>query len=456
MSRTLGTILLIVACLSLNSCGGGNRVAEGGIGGTGISVGRVAQVGSVYVNGLHFNTDAAQFVVNGDDTKTLNDIDVGMVVRVTGTKDTATASGTAQIVEYSSNLTGPVETDIDANHHRTIMGQQVQINPDTVFENSVQGSTVTLDTLQIDDLVDISGFRDGVSGEILATRVELISSPITYRVIGKTTLVNTNTFAIGALHIQLNGQSMPASGSYVKVTSSSPPAGGVLIADTLSVVSLDGSIAADGETVEIEGIIASGLDANDHFVINGQTVDASLTSFSGDTTSLAAGRIVEVAGVMDGSILLAEEIELEATSEERQEIAALLESGSVDTTAATITLLGQVIQTDNDTIFENDTDEETTFTLSDLQVGDYLEAKVYDNNSVLTATKLELEDPPTAHDAELEGIPSFVAADQIRILNVLIDTSAVPGYDTSSTDRIEVKGNYVGGIVEAIAINPAD
>ncbi len=442
MRRCLTLVLLVTLSALLNGCGGGGAtVAEGGIGGTGIAMGRVAQIGSVYVNGYEYNTDAASFIVNGEAGKTLSDIHVGMVVRVTGSKDSATATGTAEIVEYNSLLAGPVESDINTNLHRTIMGQQVHINPDTVFENSVPGSSTTLDTLSISDLVEISGFSDSVTGEILATRIELVPSLSRYRIFGRVTPIDATRFSIGALIIQLNGQSLPAAGAYVEVSSSTAPAGGILTAELISVVSLDGSVATDGESVEIEGIIASGLDATDLFVVNGQTVDASLTSYSGDTASLAAGRIVEVEGVMNGSVLLAETIELEASETEREEISALLEPSSVDIVAGTLTLMNQVIHTNNNTIYENDIDEHASFTLADLQTGDYLEAKIFNDNGVLTATKLELESAPFSYDAKLEGVPENVDTDHIRLVGVLVDTTALSGYTFSST-RIEVRGTY--------------
>ncbi|MEJ2453432.1 MAG: DUF5666 domain-containing protein [Candidatus Thiodiazotropha sp.] len=449
MRRCLITALLITLSALLSSCGGGTTMAEGGIGGTGIAMGRVAQVGSVYVNGYQYNTDAASFIVNGDSGKTLNDIHVGMVVRVTGSKDPVTATGTAEVVEYRSLLAGPIESDIDPiSLHRTIMGQQVHINPDTVFENSVPGSSTTLDTLSIADLVEVSGFSDGVSGEILATRIELVRSLSSYRIFGRVAPIDATSFSIGGLTIELSGQSLPIADSFVEVTSSIPPAGDILIAEQISVVSLDGTVATDGESVGIEGIIASGLDtATDLFVVNGQTVDASLTGYSGDTTSLAIGRIVEVEGIMNGSVLLAETIELEASSTERQEIAAVLEANSIDTAAGTLTLMGQVIHTNNSTIYENDIDEHAGFTLADLQAGDYLEAKVYYNSGVLTATKLELENlrSSSTYNAILEGTPSAIDTSHIEILNVTIDISGLTGYTFDGTQRIEVRGIYDPG-----------
>ena len=60
-------MLPLVGILLLGGCGGGDpfSVAEGGIGGTGISTGTVTGIGSIKVNGVTFNTDNAAIYVEG-------------------------------------------------------------------------------------------------------------------------------------------------------------------------------------------------------------------------------------------------------------------------------------------------------------------------------------------------------------------------------------------------------
>lgn len=451
MSRCLTTLLLIVTSLLLSSCGsGGGTTAEGGIGGSGISMGRVAQVGSVYVNGTHYNTDNATFSVDGDNTRTQADITVGMVVRVTGTRDTATATGVAESVVYESLLIGPVDIVFNAtNSHIGVIGQTVHVNADTVFESTIPNDTHILETLPLDAMVEVSGFHNAQTGEILATRIEHLSSISNYKVsgiAGDVDPVNTTQFPIGGLNIEASAvfSSIPIAGTYVAVESSQPPDTSItpnlFTAESIHTLSA-GTVAADGDLVEIEGVITGGLDSNDLFVVNGQTVDASLTPLAGETMQLAAGRIVEVEGVMNSTILLAESIEVEASSSDREEISALLESGAVDIAASTVTLMGKTIHITNSTIFEDDHEGSSTFALTDLSTGDYLEAKVYDNNGELTATKLELDDAPSSHDAELEGNYGVLDATHIEILGVTIDISGITGF-TFSGQRIEVEGNY--------------
>jgi hypothetical protein len=448
MNRIIAVLMISLAGSLLASCqSGGTTVAEGGIGGTGVSMGRVAQVGSVYVNGVHYNTDSTTFIVDGDTTnKSLSDISVGMVVRVTGSKDSQTATGVADSVSYDSLLIGPVDSVYDTTtSHLGIMGQAVHVNVDTVFEDNVNNPPVLITQLLPGDIVEVSGYPS-TPGEILATRIALKSTTSLYKVTGTSGAVDpsNNTFPVGGLTIDPANilSSVPAEGSYVQVTGSIAPSGSNFTAESITPVEIN-ALATDGESLSIEGIITSGLDAATHlFVVNGQSVDASLTPYSIDEMSLAAGRIVEVSGIMNGAVLLAESIELEATNMTREEIGSILNSNSVNLSAKTVTLLGMTVHITNSTIFESDRHDESTFMLANLEAGDYLEAKVYDNNGVLTASKLELDYAPYSYDASLEGTATELGYDFIEVLGVHIDTRDVSGYTFDPSARIKVKGDY--------------
>jgi hypothetical protein len=453
MKRVFAILLMMLAVALFSGCNPtATMVAEGGIGGTGIAMGRVAQIGSVYVNGVHYNTDNASFVVDGQQYDNSNShIAVGMVVRVTGSIDNAAATGIAESVVYDSLLIGPVDALFDPMlSHIGVMGQKVHINADTVFENTIAHDTHTLDTLPLGALVEVSGFPDAVSGEILATRVVVRDAVTRYKVSGVAGAIdsaNPYQFTLGGLTIDASAVyfSIPDEGTYAVAEGNQPPdtASHIFVTDAISKVgSGDGTVAADGKQVNFEGVITSGLNIDDLFTVNGQVVDASLTTLSGNTLLLAAGRIVEIKGVMNGSVLLAENIDVEASGSEREELSAKLENGAVDLAASTVTLMGQVVHVTYSTILENDHEGESTFRLKDLSAGDYIQAKVYDNNGVLTASKLEWGHSPSSYNASLEGNPTQISADQIEILGVTIDTSAVSGYTFAPDQRIKVRGNY--------------
>ena len=463
MRQLLSKLLLVVAIPLLNSCGGGggSSVAEGGIGGTGISVGRITEFGSIYVNGIKYETDTSTtFTINnqpGDESG----LAVGMVVRLSGSKDAATATGTAVSVDYNSLVTGPVDILFNtATDMLGVMGQNVSVNSDTVFEGYV--AKPTLEDLVISDIVEVSGFSDGDSGEILATRIELKPPTTTrFEIIGNVTSPTPNSFMIGALNIDAIGVSIPAEGTLVEAEGNAPLAGGRLQADDISTVGNgDGTIGDDGEEVELEGQVTVNYDVGTRrFSLNGQVVEiiTGATIEGGTTTDLVTGRIAEVEGVMDGDILLAEEIELEARDEDKSELLTQLGVGNVDPLNETVTLMNKVIQVNNSTIFESDRDTEETFTLADLISSDYLEAKVFDDAGTLTASKLKLENTPSPHNSELEGSPVRINSTTVSILGITVDHSATT-YPAGDPARIEVKGNYDGGtgILTATSISSAD
>ncbi len=450
---------LISAAISMSvaglySCGGGStQVADGGIGGTGITQGRVTNFGSIFVNGIEFNTDNASYTVNNTEASQ-DDLAIGMVVRISGSSDASNATGTALSVTYDSLIEGVVNSnDITTNGTLNVMDQTISVDGDTVYVNPFDATP--LESLPLNSIVEVSGFTDG-NGDILATRIEVKSlawSGDELEVSGLLSNIAGTQFQIGDLTIDGSAlQEIPLEGTFVEVKGSGF-SGGLFVAESIEIEG-DGSIlvASDGEEVEIEGQITQALDANDRFALNGQIVDASATSLSGASDQLTLGRVAKVDGVMNGDILLAEEIRLSAIASERGEISSILGSDSVDAGAGTVTLLGQTIRVDNSTIMENDVDEHSNFTLADLTAHDYLEAKVYTQGGVLVASKLELDSPPQRYNAEVEGLPEFIDNSTIRVLGVTVDTSGVTGYSFVAA-IIEVRGDYIDGVLYADRIS---
>ena len=101
------SVLASAIALSIVACGpGGGGLA--GIGGSGyVSSGSVSGFGSVFVNGVEFETDSATFDVDGV-PGTQDDLAIGMVVRVNGTIDDDGIHGTASSISFDEELQGPV------------------------------------------------------------------------------------------------------------------------------------------------------------------------------------------------------------------------------------------------------------------------------------------------------------------------------------------------------------
>jgi hypothetical protein len=456
--KILVTMTIGVSAIGLYSCGssGSSPIADGGIGGTGITQGRITGFGSVFVNGTEFNTDDASFTVN-DLAATQSDLAVGMVVRISGASDSATATGTADTITYDSLIEGLINSnDIAQSNTLTVMQQSITVDGDTVYENPIDATL--LEDLPIDSELEVSGFTDG-SGAILATRIEVKSlawAGDELEISGVISGLSVTTLQIGDLLIDASSiQTIPTEGTFVEVKGSSF-SGDLFVAQSIEIEDESNSVVAEnGVEVEIEGQITQSLDADNLFTLNNQVVDASATSLSGATSQLTLGRMAEVEGVMDGEILIAEEIELKASSSEKGEISGALGIGNVDITASTVTLLGRTIQVDNSTMMENEAGEYSSFTLEELISSDYLEASVFSDNGTLVASKLKLEQLPLNYTAAVEGIPNFINSSTIEIFGITIDTSRVDDYSFSS-QSIEVEGNFVDGVLIADRIEVDD
>src|SRR5215471_10245913 len=130
------TVFAALAAL-LASCGGGT-------GGTGVttptpsnavSIG-VMTKGSVIVNGVHFDDNAATIKID-DTSKTPADLQSGMVVRLRGEINDDRVTGTAQIVNVSTEVRGTVQTHNGTTVPPTftVVGQTVFVDDLTVFAN---------------------------------------------------------------------------------------------------------------------------------------------------------------------------------------------------------------------------------------------------------------------------------------------------------------------------------
>ncbi|NNG13143.1 MAG: hypothetical protein HKM88_07835, partial [Halobacteria archaeon] len=105
-------VSLVVTILIAGGCGGGSSsLAGGGIGGTGITAfGTITGFGSVFVNGIEFETSGSLFDVDDDDTAVEGDLGIGMVVTVIGDLNDDGGTGTADCIEYDDELEGPISS----------------------------------------------------------------------------------------------------------------------------------------------------------------------------------------------------------------------------------------------------------------------------------------------------------------------------------------------------------
>jgi hypothetical protein len=291
MNARLATLL----CSSLLvSCGG--SITSAGIGGTGITSGEITGFGSVFVNGVKFNTDASEFEVDGDIFATQLEavaagLAEGMVAKIYGTTDSNGLTGTADLVVYDDDIEGPITSPpIDvvgsggSQKSFTIFNQTVIIDQNNTFFNNTNFGDVA-----INDIIEVSGLPISDT-EVLATYVkwkEVLNKGNS--IVELSGLIDTHnsllkTFTLGGTTITIDYSSMLP--EEIQVT------GGVLdtglfvevegryeIDDTITAIEIeeeDDDFGSDIDHISLEGIIYKFTDTMTLlFTIDSQPVDAS-------------------------------------------------------------------------------------------------------------------------------------------------------------------------------------
>ncbi|MHA7809595.1 MAG: DUF5666 domain-containing protein [Marinobacter adhaerens] len=220
-NRVIGLAAGTVAFGAISACGGGGGggggldIADGGIRGTGSSVGPVSGFGSVFVNGVEFSTDDIpnREVESNDGITAENLLSEGMILRVEGEwRDDGT--GTAETLSYDDTLRGPVSQvtpdPSGAGEFVTlaVMGQSVRVDRQTV----VRGTTYAtlLGGSQIADHIRVSAWRQA-DGSYRAGFIQVIDPDLTnIELEGSVLTVDTslNEFTIGTITVQYDENSV--------------------------------------------------------------------------------------------------------------------------------------------------------------------------------------------------------------------------------------------------------
>ncbi|MGC4028101.1 MAG: DUF5666 domain-containing protein [Steroidobacteraceae bacterium] len=199
--------LLMTALLA--ACGG--KDLHVGIDGTGskspplpiVSIGRVRSFGSVEVNGVHYDTAAANVLIDGS-AASVTDLRLGDVLYVEGTLDASGGRGNATRVQSDHLVQGRVQSIDLAAQRFTVLGQNIIIGNDTLFDATV----ASLAGLAVNDAVEISGFITA-EGSVAATRVDRQAAGS-----DRIKLIGTVTASDPATHrLEINGLSVDYSGA---------------------------------------------------------------------------------------------------------------------------------------------------------------------------------------------------------------------------------------------------
>lgn len=411
------TLFATAAALALAACGEVLQLAE--IEGSGYSDGSASGYGSVYVNGTRFATDGATIRVDGQDA-TEDDLRIGMQLQVDGD----ILAGVAQSIVFDRDLRGPVdaiERDNPAQSDAvlTVLGQTVVVNSMTRFLGT------SLDALDTNDLVDVSGLRID-DDRLLATLVRLrdaLYTPASASVDleGRIDAINASVARVGGVDVDLSGTPLAgivAPGDRIEAAGLQATRGGLVVADTAR---LDTGRDRDGPRAQLEGIIQA-IDGTRITVAQAAVETAGAQRDDGLAAPLAIGQRVIVRGTQSGETIDADRITVVPD-------APLLLLGQItanDVQRGTLTLLDQQVTLRDDTQFIDASDAQVRrFRNDDLAAGDAVEILGHlDASGGVVANRLTRVNPVAS--ATIRGTASNInaAARQLDVLGVRISTDS--------------------------------
>ena len=443
-SVTLTSALLIAAC--------GDETTTAGIGGSGyVSSGTITGFGSIYVNGVKFETLGSTFDVDDNTSLNENDLAIGMRVVVKGSLNPDGVTGTASSVKYDEALQGPVTdlTTVDStNLTFTTLGKTVHVSS---TGTSFDGTSFGFGTIENKNNVEISGYFDSAV-DLIATRIELKEKafdPTTSKVEVTGTVTNIvgtsfnliefpNVTIDTSTTLIFDGLSAPSNGTLVEIEGKCTD---ISCTDIIAErVDRESNELEDASQVEIEGIITRYADIND-FEVNGILVDASTAQREPTTLVPSQDMLVEVEGLIVGDVLIASKIELEGGE---NKVAATATAANASTRTIELTpVTGQTIKVKIDTSTEIDDEKSGINNLDDLLIdleattNNFIRIEGYDDGSdtnTLIAKSLKRE--KEADDVILQGIVTAGTGTSTTITVLGIDFPVSVGTEYFDSDEI--------------------
>lgn len=457
----------MVASLALAACGGGGGGSSPppgggggppptqGIDGVGVAVGPITGFGSVYVNGVRFDTAGAQVRID-DNPGVESDLQVGQVVTVKGRFNADGATGTAESVSYNDAAEGPVGSVDLAAGTLVVLGQTVRVTAATVFDDRF--ANPSLAGIAVGSIVEVSGYPNS-AGELVATRIEPKAAGGTFELYGVVSGLSGTRFNVGATVVDFASAQLPdgspTNGACVEVKGSSF-AGGVLNASRVEVESC-GVTVANGDRGQVEGIITRFASASDFDVGAVRVATNSSTTYErGVAADLRLNLKVEVEGTFDANrILVAREVQIKPDNSTR----LLGTVDSIDSQARSVAIFGVRVLVDAGTALEDDSNADLRpFGFTDLRTGDYLEVRGFEESTAGTMRAVLLEREDLDSRRELQGRATDVASPGLRILGVSVTTdgstefrddddatiSAQQFFQQANNRLVKVRGSWDG------------
>ena len=453
----VATLLTVVACDG-SSDGGVSPPPPpppvGGITRTGaaVAVGPVTAFGSVVVNGITYETSAAEFTVDGQ-LATQADLAVGDMVVVKGTIDDDNTNAVAESVEFDDNVEGPVSSVDSGRDIIVVLGQTVR-TANAIFDDNCPATLSELPTVPA---VEVSG-QVSADGTIDASRIECKDALGEMEVTGVVSGLGADTFMINDLVVDFTSfpaaiDNFPTPG----VISEGDPVevkGNSFVAGTNDLIATRVEFKGarfdenEGDHIEIEGFITRFVSDTD-FDVSGVpvTTTSGTTVFEGGVAGdLGLNLKVEVEGEFNAAgVLVATKVQIKQASTVR--LSAQVDSVNGDS----FVMLGITVNTAQGlTRFEDKTGVVgDSFNVSDINTDDYVKVRgqeVPAGSGEIFAAIVERDDLDT--EAIIQGFieTSGVNRPLITVLGDTIETNGATVFKNNDDSVIPDPNDFWNAI----------
>lgn len=401
---------------TLVACGGGSG-SDDPTGQTSESVvarGVITQMGSIWVNGVEYETPDGGSYTNDDNTSSIANYEVGQVVSIRGSRNDDGVSGTADEVEYEAEVEGEAGADNTINGITIITDQTLASG--TRYEVSgfwIDDSTIQATFIKLDD--DGDG-EDEVKGfvEAFVAGVSLTVHGVTYDYTGSTVV---------------------AVGDYVEIHFTGTTANEVELEDDFF------DNLPEGQEVEFEGAVnlnttdLASCPADADFMIDIYCIDWDLVVEWSDgltgPVDMVSGIRVEAEGHFNaaGDLLIAEKIKGRGN---RVRVTSIV--GNLNSTDGTFDLLeGNIQVSTQDGLTEFDLNNDGT-TFADIVLDEGLEVRgIRTGPTSFLALRVKSEGVD-ADQHELRAVVDDLGANSDTDTITVMEVSALLGAGTQLED----------------------
>lgn len=404
-------IILLFVLILLHACSaGGGETGTGVTKNSSVSVGVITGFGSVFVNGIEYETSTnTSFNIDGNSNGLESQLAVGMLVTISGNVDANGITGAASSITFEKNVEGLVISNTPAvppatNGSLNVLGQNIIVDGETVFESKI-AMVNSIDKILPNHIVQVSGFSNG-DGNIYATRVELKST--VYKVgeeieiKGLATNVGSSSFQIGSMTINYSQNALKGftgdlkENDYVAAKSEVALENGIFIAKEIEFKDEINKLGENRENqeIEFEGVVSELNTVDNTFILNTEKlIFSDQTSYeNGSISNFQNGVKVKIEGYFNksGEIII-EKVKFKETSltSYKGKIEAINANDKIITISGVDIKVNSLTRLKDDRDNDDETYNQQYFNFGRLIVGDYVEVNAFNEGGVLIARKLE-------------------------------------------------------------------